>query len=101
MFFGGVVGVHIPFYDYSKHNYMTLPIILMVAAMSCGDHSVCVDVQTLETELFTQKDAVAAAEWNVQLGQSHNDTIWPSGACVHVEPCHLLSDGIQVKTYFK
>ena len=84
---------------------MALPIILMIAAVGCCiEPSVCVDVQTIETELFMQKDAVSAAEaaeWNAQLGQSHNDTIWPSGACVHVELCHLLSDDIQVKTYFK
>lgn len=67
--------------------------------------SVCVpDVQTLEAIVFTQRDAVAAveaAEWNALLGQSHNDTIWPSGACVDVEPCHLLSDDIQAEAYFK
>ena len=77
----------------------------MVAAMGCCDvPSVCVDVQDLETDIFTHTYVITAsdvAEWNVQLDQSHNDTIWPSGACVHVEPCHLLSDGIQVKTYFK
>ena len=84
---------------------MALPIIVaIVAASCCVEPSVCVDVQTLEANVFTQKDAIAAveaAEWNAQLDQSHNDTIWPSGACVHVEPCHLLSDDIQAKTYFK
>lgn len=84
---------------------MALPIILMIAAVGCCvEPSVCVDARTLDAKVFTLKDeiaAVEAAEWNVQLGQSHNDTIWPSGACVHVEPCHLLSDGIQAKTYFK
>ena len=77
----------------------------MVAAMGfCDIPSVCVDVQDLETDIFAHTYAITAsdvAEWNVQLGQSHNDTIWPSGACVHVELCHLLSDGIQAKTYFK
>lgn len=84
---------------------MALPIILVIVAMGCcAEPLACVDVPTLDVEVITQKDAVAAAEaakWNAQLGQSHNDTIWPSGACVHVEPCHLLSDDIQVKTYFK
>lgn len=84
---------------------MALPIIVVIVAASCCvEPSVCVDVQTLEANVFTQKDAIAAveaAEWNAQLDQSHNDTIWPSGACVHVEPCHLLSDDIQAKTYFK
>lgn len=83
---------------------MVLPIILIVVEMGCCiEPAVCVDVQTVKTELFIHKDAVAAietAEWNAQLGQSHDDTIWPS-VCVHVEPCHLLSDGIQAKTYFK
>lgn len=105
MFFGGVMKVISPFYDYSKHNYMALPIILVIVAASCCvEPSVCVDVQTLEAEVFTQKDAVAAklaAEWNVQLDQSHNDTIWPSCVCVHVEPCYLLSDDTQAETYFK
>lgn len=66
--------------------------------------SSCVDAQTLDAKVFTLKDEVAAVEaieWNALFGQSHNDTIWPNGACVHVEPCHLLSDGIQAKTYFK
>ena len=77
----------------------------MVAAMGCYNvPSVCVDVQDLETDIFTHTYVITAsdvAEWNAQLGQSHNDTIWPSGACVHVEPCHLLSDDIQAETYFK
>ena len=84
---------------------MTLPIILVVAAMGCCDvPSACVDVQDLNTDIFARTYVITAAdvaEWNVQLDQSHNDTIWPSGACVHVEPCHLLSDDIQAKTYFK
>lgn len=83
---------------------MALPTILMIAAMTCCvEPSVCVDVQTLETELFTQKDAVAAklaAEWNAKLGQSHNDTIWPSSSCVHVE-CIACDDNTQAETYFK
>lgn len=77
---------------------------MIAAAGCCVEPTVCVDVQTLETEIFTQKDAVAAieaAEWNALLDQPHNDTIWSSSACVHVEPCHLLSDGIQAKAYFK
>ncbi len=84
---------------------MALPVILVIAAIGCYvEPAVCVDVQTLETELFTQKDAVAAtlaAERNAELGQSHNDTIWPSSSCVHVEPCYLLSDNTQAETYFK
>lgn len=85
---------------------MALPIILMIVAMDSYDISCVPDVQTsvLEAIAFTQRDAVAAveaAEWSALLGQSHNDTIWPSGACVDVEPCHLLSDDIQAETYFK
>ena len=104
VFFGGVMKVTSPFYDYSKHNYMALPVILVIAAIGCYvEPSVCVDVQTLETELFTQKDAVAAtlaAERNAELGQSHNDTIWPSSSCVHVERI-VCDDNTQVETYFK
>lgn len=77
----------------------------MAVAMGCYNvPSSCVDAQTLDAKVFTLKDEVAAVEaieWNALFGQSHNDTIWPNGACVHVEPCHLLSDGIQAKTYFK
>lgn len=95
---------HIPFYDYSKHNYMALPVILVIAAIGCYvEPAVCVDVQTLETELFTQKDAVVAieaAEWNAELGQSHNDTIWSSSSCVHVERI-ACDDNTQAETYFK
>lgn len=84
---------------------MALPVIVVIAAMACSvEPSVCVDAQTLDAKVFTLKNEVAAVEaieWNALLGQSHNDTIWLSGACVHVEPCHLLSDDIQAETYFK
>ena len=73
--------------------------------MSCYDiSSTWVDAQALDSKVFTLKDEVAAVEaieWNALFGQSHNDTIWPSSACVHVEPCHLLSDDIQAEAYFK
>lgn len=84
---------------------MALPIIVVIAAMTCCvEPSVCVDARTLDAKVFTLKDEIAAVEaaaWNAQLDQSHNDTIWSSGACVHVEPCYLLSDDTQAKTYFK
>ena len=84
---------------------MALPIIVVVVAMGCcAEPLACVDVPTLDAKVITKKDAVAAIEvaaCNAQLDQSHNDTIWSSGACVHVEPCYLLSDNIQAKTYFK
>jgi len=84
---------------------MALPIIVVVVAMGCCNiPSACVDAQTLDAKAFTLKDEIAAVEaieWNALFGQSHNDTIWPSSACVHVEPCYLLSDNIQAETYFK
>lgn len=77
---------------------------MIVATTCCVEPLVCVDAQTLEAKVFTLKDEVAAvkaAEWNALLDQSHNDTIWSSGSCVHVEPCYLLSDDTQAETYFK
>lgn len=83
---------------------MALPIIVVVVAMSCCTEPLaCIDVPTLNVEVITQKDAVAAMEaaaWNAQLDQSHNDTIWSSGACVHVERI-ACDDNTQAETYFK
>lgn len=82
---------------------MALPIIVMVVAMSCcAEPLACIDVPTLDVEVITQKDAIAAvetAEWNAQLDQSHNDTR-SSCACVHVERI-ACDDNTQAETYFK
>jgi hypothetical protein len=81
VFFWGVMKVTSLFYDYSKHNYMALPIIVMVVAMGCA-------VAVIE-----------AAAWNAQLDRSHNDTR-SSCACVHVERI-ACDDNTQAETYFK
>lgn len=80
-----------------------LSIVVVVAMDCCAEPLTCMDVPTLNVEVITQKDAVAAMEtaaWNAQLDQSHNDTIWPSSSCVHVERI-ACDDNTQAETYFK